>query len=421
MEEMQNSNEDANPEEEQETYSFMRETVKDETSYTKKYWKKIARHAGMGIVFGVAACISFVMFKPWIEGKIQEIPGKITIPDEEEIVKLEEEDYTVTVENYRKMNQILNEIARKTEPSIVGIEATRRVFPEENLEDYSENEDPSSAGLIVGDNGKEILILTNSRVYQERVPYSGVFCDGKKYDASLKKKDENIGIAIFSVRKKQISKSTLEKIKVAKLGSSASLTKGNTIVACGNPFGYEDAVGFGVVASPGNKIRKSDGEYQIISTDITGTKGGTGVLVNGSGKIVGLIDQYVDEKDCNSHVTAYGISDLKDAIELLSNGASVPYVGIEGVTVTKELSEEYNIPMGVYVKNIQPDSPAMQAGIQNGDVIVGLDNEKIYSLDQYHEMVMKNHPGTVFKVAGQRRSNDRYVEVNFSVEMGKCE
>ena len=421
MEDRQNKNENAAPEEGQDSYSFMKETLKDEAEHGRRMWKKLFKSAGFGLVFGLAACASFVVLKPLVEEVFFSNQNHITIPNEEEaeIQELkDEEDIPITAENYRELNKILNDIAKGTEASIVSIGPAD--FPIlEDAQVYDEIN--SGAGVIVGDNGNEILVLTNSNIYKGQVTYSATFCDGRKYDVALKKKDENIGIAVFSIDKAKLNKATLESIKVANLGSSLALEKGDPIIVCGNPFGYEDAMGFGVIASPSNKVVRADGEYQLICTDVTSTEGGTGVLVNIDGDVVGLIDQNVSDNDCKSHVTAYGISDLKSAIELLSNGEPVPYLGIVGVTVTEELAAEHGMPMGIYVQSVKPDSPAMKAGIQTGDILTKVGKESTNSLAHYHVLLMKEKPGSVIKIAGQRQSSEEYVKIEFSVETGSWE
>lgn len=421
MEDRQNENENVAPEDGQDSYSFMKETFKDETEHGRKIWKKLLKSAGMGLVFGLAACTGFVALKPLVEQSVLGNQNHITIPDEEETEVKEvqdEEEIPITAENYRELNKILNDIAKEAETSIVSIASDKTPLLEETPV-YDEIQ--SGAGVIVGDNGNEILVLTNSNIYKGQGTYLATFCDGRKYDTTLKKKDENIGIAVFAIEKSKLNKTTEDEINVAKLGSSTSLEKGDPIIVCGNPFGYEDATGFGVIASPSNKVTRADGEYQLVCTDVTSTEGGTGVLVNINGEVVGLIDQNISDNDCKSHVTAYGISDLKSAIELLSNGASVPYLGIVGVTVTEELAKEHGMPIGIYVQSVKPDSPAMKAGIQTGDILTNVGKSSTNSLAHYHVLLMKEKPGNVLKISGQRLSSEEYVEVEFSVETGSWE
>ncbi len=94
-----------------------------------------------------------------------------------------------------------------------------------------------------------------------------------------------------------------------------------------------------------------------------------GVLCNLDGEIIGLIDSEIWTENQGHTANAYGISDLKPIMELLLNSQSVPYAGIYGVTVSSDISESKQVPSGMYVTQIQANSPAMAAGIQSGDVI----------------------------------------------------
>ena len=89
------------------------------------------------------------------------------------------------------------------------------------------------------------------------------------------------------------------------------------------------------------------------------------MLFNMDGEVVGMISSSVWNDTGKNVVNAYGISDLKPIIELLINGKSVPYIGIYGTTVTEQLAEEHKMPSGIYVADVDPDSPAMAAGIQS--------------------------------------------------------
>ena len=205
---------------------------------------------------------------------------------------------------------------------------------------------------------------------------------------------------------------------MATLGSSTSMSKGEVVIALGNPFAYPDGMGFGIVASSKNTVLKTDGEYRLLCTDIGASHRGTGVLVNASGEVVGMIDQTISDSDSMNLVTAYGISDLKRMIELLSNGKEVPYLGITGITVTEAIAAEQGIPQGIYVQDVRTDSPAMAAGIQRGDIITSFDGEVVTALSGYHSQLMKSKAGNEVKIGGQRQGNGGYVDIEFTVTIG---
>ena len=118
-----------------------------------------------------------------------------------------------------------------------------------------------------------------------------------------------------------------------------------------------------------------DSEYHLLTTDIMGNSEGSGVLVNLDGKIVGVIAQSFSGEADTGVVTALSISDLRKLIEQLSNNEDLIYLGVRGQDISSSLAQKTGIPTGIYVNSVEEDSPAMNAGIQNGDVIVKVGNE----------------------------------------------
>lgn len=411
---------------EKEEYSFMQETIKDEAGAGKKWRNLVVRYVGLGLIFGAASCLGFYAVKPVIEEKFQGDPQEVELPEEEEEEVTQEEDIepaeeqapALTIEDYREMNQALYEVADTAGRSVVEITG---IHSGQEWKNEAYDEKNSAAGVIVFDNGQEILIFGKSSVAEGSESLTVTFADGKVYPAELKQKEEILGFAIYSVEKSNMEESAREQIQVAVLGSSGSVGKGDGVIALGKPFGYYGSVGYGVQASVKNQVVKEDGEYGILCTDIPATENGTGILVNLQGEVVGMIDQSISDKDSMKLVTAYGISDLKDIIELLSNGKTVPYIGIKGVTVTETLAEQQKIPKGIYVQEVEVDSPAMKAGIQSGDVINCIGGESITTLDAYHEKLMKCREGQKVEITGMRQGANGYVDIEFSIIIGNKE
>ena len=92
-------------------------------------------------------------------------------------------------------------------------------------------------------------------------------------------------------------------------------------------YGCDTIAGYGVIESGENYLDKADGQYQTIYTDVAGDISGSGVLVNIRGEVIGIINTSVRTDDQTNKISGYGISDIKDVIELLSNGKNVPYLG----------------------------------------------------------------------------------------------
>ena len=404
-------------------YSFLQETIKRDRRGERKGF---FRMAGLGLVFGLFACFSFSAMKPAMDSIFQGDPQQVTIPPEEELPKETEPEeqpheeaapQPLDADSYRQMQQSLTSIGVKANRSVVEIAG---VLEEQDWTEESKEYKNSVSGLIVADNGRELLILGKSSVAKESKEIKIVFNNGQAYPATLKKSDGNLGFGIYAVNRTEIEDSTWAQVDTAVLGSSTAVAKGDIALVLGKPFGYAGAMGFGSIASGKNVRDSADGQYRLINTDIAGSKNGSGFIVNLKGEIIALIDQSAAEEDSTELIIGYGITDVKEVIEFLSNGQGVPYIGVWGVDVTEEI-EEQGIPKGLYVKNVDADSPAMAAGIQSGDVITSMDEVEITSYGVYHGTLMEKKVGSELVLKGQRQGADGYVDIDFKVTVGSKE
>ena len=404
-------------------YSFLQETIKRDRRGERKGF---FRMAGLGLVFGVFACFSFSAMKPAMDSIFQDDPQKVTIPQEEESQEEEEQapppveevvQPPLDADSYRQMQQSLTTIGVKANRSVVEIAG---VLEDQDWTEESKDYKNSVSGLIVADNGRELLVLGKSSVAKDAKELKIVFNNGQAYPATLKKSDGNLGFGVYAVNRSDIQDSTWAQIDTAVLGSSNAVSKGDIAIVLGKPFGYAGAMGFGSIASGKNTLDSADGQYRLINTDIAGSKNGSGFIVNLKGEIIALIDQSAAEEGSTELIIGYGITDVKDVIEFLSNGQGVPYIGIWGVDVTEEI-EEQGIPKGLYVKNVDADSPAMAAGIQSGDVITSMDEVEITSYGVYHGTLMEKKVGSELVLKGQRQGADGYVDIDFKVTVGSKE
>ena len=109
-----------------------------------------------------------------------------------------------------------------------------------------------------------------------------------------------------------------------------------------------------------------------------------------------------------------------ELIELMSNGKAVPYIGILGIDVTESI-EQQGIPQGVYVKEVEVDSPAMAAGIQSGDIITSIGGAEVKTISAYQSVLIDKEVGSKVKIRGQRQGSGGYVDIDFNVTVGSKE
>lgn len=413
----------------EEQYSFLQETFKDEQKHKKNMYAGIWKTAGRGLLFGAAACLAFCALKPFIESKVGNNPGVVTIPtddtEEEDKAKTEGKEEaeeepvlpSLTVDSYREMNRELYQVAVAASKAVVEVTGIQ----EGNWEDTNFDEKNSVSGVIFYDNGMELLMLAPSRVVKDAQGFSVTFTDNTSYEATVKKQDRNLGLAVFSVVRNKISESTWSQIQVASLGNSNIVNRGDPIITLGKQFGYAGGLGYGIISSVRNKVAAADGEYKLLTTDIASAENGSGILYNTNGEVIGIVDQKISEGASNALVTAYAISDIKECLELLSNGNAVPYLGIKGVEVSESVSRDQGLPEGIYVKEVEADSPAMQAGIQSGDVISKVGKTTVSTLSGYRKSLLDYTSGQTLKVSGQRQGASGYVDIDFDVTVGSKE
>lgn len=403
-------------------YSFLQEVIKDEVGGTGKRKKRILRKIGVGIFIGLVACFTFSVFKPWVESRISGNPDEVTIPRDTKQTAENEADRSgkdgngQKKDNYSKSVKSLSDVAKKGKRSVVSLLVLTGATIG-NKEFVSESQ--SVSGVLIADNGQELLILGPTMEVGETQQIQATFCDGKKYQVTEKKSDANLELTIYAVKESQLEEKTEKSIRLAALGSSYEVKKGDTTVLLGMLFGQGDAVGYGVLRSSTEKAERADGTYHILGAELAGFTGGSGIMFNRQEEVIGIICDAAGEDAKEELMHAYAISDIKDVMQFLANGESVPYIGIHATDVSENIAEDRRIPRGIYVDKVEADSPAMRAGIQSGDVLTAIGGTDIENYEQYHELLMEEKEGTHLLIKGYRRgAKDQYVAVHFNATVG---
>lgn len=405
-------------------FSFLQEIIKKEPVSKDKILKKFIQIAVTGLIFGIFACTGFYALRPWAARNFQAKADKVTIPEDEEeqteeaVEETQPAEPVLSSDTYSELLSYVYEVAREAEKSVVSVRAS-------NGEDLLSSDisviKNEVSGIIVADNSRELLIAANNLVCENAESWKVCFADNRSYPATLKKQDRTIGLAVFAVERGGLESSTWESLKIATLGNSNLVTRGSTAIALGNMFGYSGGIGYGIISSTRYDMELADGRYGVLGTDIAAADQGTGVLFNMKGEVTGLVMPNIWSGTEGTLANAYAISDLKTIIEKLSNGESVPYLGIHGVTVDEATTKERGIPKGLYVLQVDADSPAMGAGIQNGDVLTQIGKTKITSMLVYQKALQEFRTGENIRVRGQRRGAGEYVDIEYTVTVGSRE
>ena len=386
-------------------YSFLQETIKTKPISREKLIRQLIRIAVCGVLLGGFACLGFFALKPWAQSWFR---GAAEAPAEQ----------VLDAESYEEIMDSMNAVAQEARKGTASVSV---VSAEQDWNAEATGIRPSVTGVITADNGQELLILADDSLCGEGDAWNVTFSDGTVHSASLKQRDATRGLAVFSVARTGIASSTWNAVKVSVLGNSNLVKQGQAVIALGSMFGYADGAAYGIISSNDYQEKFYDGECSVLSTDIAAGSDGTGVLFNLDGEVIGLISSKIWDDEDESTANAYAISDLKTTIELLANGDSVPYIGIYGTAVTSAIQKEQGIPEGIYVIEVDPDSPAMAAGIQNGDVIWEVGGEDVSSAAAYQRALFDTMTGDTVTLRGKRLGTDGYVDVEFTVTVGSKE
>lgn len=274
-----------------------------------------------------------------------------------------------------------------------------------------------ASGIIVAENSRELLVLTERKAIADAQEIYVTFINDVSVKAEMKKYDGNTGIAVLSVKTSELTESTKNAITVAVLGNSLTVAQGTIAIAIGSPLGTNYSILTGNITSTTNSISTIDHNYSVFTTDIVGSSNGSGALVNVDGEIIGIVMQGYSSAGDENTLTAISISELKALIEMLSNGQDIPCIGLEVTTVTAAIEREYEIPKGAYIKDVCMDSPAMAAGLQNGDVITEIDGDEILTAENYEKKLLSLKPEDTVEVKIERQGPEGYTEIICTVEV----
>ena len=425
---------------------FVTEKIKQRPINKKKLLRRTLITAAMAVIFALVACLTFLILEPVISNWLypEEEPAPIELPaeteemlpedmivDDSEIeqpqppteIELQEEQIAqvldniqLSVDDYSALYNALGEVAKKVEKSMVTV--TGSVSNVDWFNDTYESRDQIS-GIIVARQGDEIYILVNYQELADAETLMATFCSAEQAEAQLKMKDTNTNLAVLSVAEKNLTLDTLDNISIADLSASSSnrAIVGKPIIAIGSPLGTSDSICYGVITSNSTTLNMIDSFYKVLTTDIYGSQNASGVLINLSGQVLGMIDNSNNNEDMKNLISAVGITELRAQIEKMGNGIEQAYLGTHGMDVTIDANQR----LGVYIMEIEMDSPAMIAGIQSGDIITAIGEKEIRNYSDLVSAVMVGHPEEVISITLMRQGPEEYLQMEVSATLGKLE
>ena len=413
-------------------FSFMNEKIKEKPFYKKKWVQILTGILGVVVLTVAVSWAVFMKMHARIEeqqvldaiqnveipeDKIEDSAEAETIVTEKlppETIMVENE---ITLEDYSVLYAQLRGLAKEAKRSVVTVTAVSNDVDWFNETYQSRGQ---ASGMIIGDNGVELLIVTKYTKIENCDGMQVTFVDNTVVPAVLKKYDMTTGLAVISVNLSDISEETRGKIMKATLGNSTRIEAGTPILAVGRADGSGDSLKIGTLTSVNYRQSVMDTEYTIFVTDMSRTTGADGVLVNLNGEVIGIIqEQYLADHTQNV-LSAYAISDMKSLLEHLSNNQDITYLGVKGVAVTAE-AQNTGVPAGIYVTEVVVDSPAMRGGIQAGDVLEAINGQVVSSLKEFSEILQRLSNKQNVTLEGYRFTKEGYKKVNYQTALSVLE
>ena len=423
---------------------------RNQNSFQKKAGATIA----LAVIFGLVAAVVFQAANFAADRFLNTGKSSVQIKttDSVDLQETASDDSTADKVLSDSENGTVAAVAQASMPSVVAI-TTVSVQEIPSFFGYSSHQYKSAStgsGIIVGDNDDELLIATNNHVVDGATTLSVCFIGddvanaetetvnaGDNGDlnvedavsAKIKGTDADNDLAVVAVKKSDIPEDTLNQIKIAQIGSSDDLAVGQQVVAIGNALGYGQSVTSGWISALNRTISTDDGTNStgLIQTDAAINPGNSGgALLNMKGELIGINSAKYADSAVEGMGYAIPISKAKPILEELMNretrekvdSSKKGYLGVSLANLTTEAIEMYNMPTGAFVRSVEDDSPAQEAGMCKGDIIVKFDGQKVSDGDDLLDKLQYYKSGEKIEAVIARATNGEYEENTIELTLG---
>ncbi|HVU87423.1 MAG TPA: trypsin-like peptidase domain-containing protein [Pirellulales bacterium] len=309
----------------------------------------------------------------------EDTPGYLPIPTKRTTV-----DDHALLDAY---SQAVTRAAEVVSPSVVKIDVrhARRNTQGQNVEGRG----GSGSGFVITPDG---LIVTNSHVVSGASKVHVMFSDGQKVAADVVGDDPDSDLAVI--------RAYASDLPAVALGDSQAIRVGQLAIAIGNPLGFSCSVTAGVVSALGRTLRAGSGRLMddIIQTDAALNPGNSGgPLVNSHGEVIGVNTAMILPAQGICFAIAVNTARLV-ATQLIAYGRvrrSVIGMAGQNIELPRQLARRHDILQDttVLVMSVEPNGPAAQAGVAEGDLIVEFAGRSIASIDDLHAVLTQERIG----------------------------
>ena len=280
--------------------------------------------------------------------------------------------------------------AEKVSPSVVYIEVWQPSRSRRgNAPQMPKEARGSGSGFIFTPDG---FILTNSHVVHGASRIEVTVSDGHKHQADLIGDDPDTDLAVIRIN--------APLLVPAHLGEAQKIRVGQLVVAIGNPYGFQYSVTAGVVSALGRSLRAQSGRLMddVIQTDAALNPGNSGgPLVNSRGEVIGVNTAMILPAQGISFATSIDTAKFVASRLIRDGKVSRSYIGLAGqnVPLPRRIVRYYDLAVesGIFVVSFEGNSPARNAGLREGDIIIGFDDHPTAGIDDLHKLLSEDRIG----------------------------
>jgi len=283
-------------------------------------------------------------------------------------------------------------VAKRISPAVVNIEVRH-----EGKRGHAGG--GSGSGFVFTPDG---FILTNSHVVHGAKTIEAALPDGRRFAAELIGDDPETDLAVIRIDGPNLP--------YAVLGDSAALQVGQLVVAIGNPYGFQYTVTAGVVSAMGRSFRSNSGRLidNIIQTDAALNPGNSGgPLVSSRGEVIGVNTAVIRPAQGICFAIPSNMATFVAAQLIQSGRVKRSYIGLGGqdVPLHRRIVRHHKLASegGVLIVQLEPQSPAARAGLEEGDIILEFDGQTIQRTDDLHRLLTEERVGKSCGVQVLRR------------------
>ena len=331
------------------------------------------------------------------------------------------------------------DIVDKLLPSVVGIESKFKMtstvnnngfffgFGDSGRQSSEYTATATGTGVVITKDG---YIVTNAHVIYDSENGAGkadsvsvILNNDEKYDAEIVGYDTDCDIAVLKI--------DADDLTAAEFGDSDNLRLGESVIAIGNPLGFElkDTVTGGMISGLNRDITINDKAMTLIQTDAAINSGNSGgPLINKYGQVIGINSSKMSSSYGYGEASIEGIgfaipsnavSSIVDDIMEYGYVTGKPQFGISCQDVTETISQMYDLPVGVYVTTVSEGSAAEKAGLQKGDIITAIDDKEIKTVEELNAQKNKHSAGDIVELTFIRDGEEETVKVTLDENLAK--